>query len=904
MKAKAIMVIALLCTFVQGALADNAGVTYIERSWDVENKTVTSQFRTVYNYTVLSGSHPDDWIGLGDIDNTVHYYVVEGDVSYKVAKIFGTVRLILTDGSTLSLSGGLKLERENRARLHIYSQSYGDNQGTLNSVKVKGVYSFAPAIGVDNDDQVMGCLYIYGGNIIADSRAAQASGIGGSKYCKIEEVAIYGGTVTARGGRYGAGIGGCEDDDMGGQVNIYGGTVYAYGGRFSAGIGTGSFGNNALTHPGTINIHGGHVEAYGYGCFETDTDNKTGAGIGGGYNGCGGDVHIHGGEVYARGGCMSSGIGGSCDDEKIANGGTLEVTGGYVFASSSVSSNEKYRDKYCAPGIGGGYAGKGGKVTITGGVVEALTRRTTKVPSMFDSPIPEGNKYAPIGGGLDKSSGTLTLGDMMKVSTSNHNDAISNETYRTGKYLTCQPSAARVDACQSKDNTYARIEACTEHKDFVYTIADEVYHTKHCRYCEYSYQEEHYKTYCDCGKFSYSYFTVYHPGTQKDTYEEGETSIIGADHEFYLPDCTTEPEGYKFLGWAMNPDPDDNKWEAMLGEDIKAPGDTVMCRFGQGEAKFYPRYLFDIKDEWTWYDDYSWVMLTLSCPAFDYDLHYTSDKYVTISEETRDGERYYIATYTYKDKNSGYEYLFTSVQKVAARVLLRNFEDNSAVLSDYNDKFVGSVMLKGRDLYIDGSWNTLCLPFEVSGDKVASMLENPSALKKLKSSSFENGVLTLNFVDASYISAGVPYLIKWDVTGPTIGNPAFDDVIIYNTSETTTSTDYVDFVGSFSPVNLEANDRSVLYIGAGNKLYYPSADMTIGSCRGYFRLNGLTAGDKAGVRSFVLNFGDETTGVGHTEITEITEKGEAWYTLDGRKLSGKPAQRGVYINNGKKIIIK
>jgi hypothetical protein len=32
--------------------------------------------------------------------------------------------------------------------------------------------------------------------------------------------------------------------------------------------------------------------------------------------------------------------------------------------------------------------------------------------------------------------------------------------------------------------------------------------------------------------------------------------------------------------------------------------------------------------------------------------------------------------------------------------------------------------------------------------------------------------------------------------------------------------------------------------------------------------------------------------------------GEAWYSLDGRKLSGKPAQKGVYINNGKKIVMK
>ena len=34
------------------------------------------------------------------------------------------------------------------------------------------------------------------------------------------------------------------------------------------------------------------------------------------------------------------------------------------------------------------------------------------------------------------------------------------------------------------------------------------------------------------------------------------------------------------------------------------------------------------------------------------------------------------------------------------------------------------------------------------------------------------------------------------------------------------------------------------------------------------------------------------------------ELNDAWYTLDGHKLDSKPAQRGIYINNGKKIAVK
>jgi hypothetical protein len=29
-----------------------------------------------------------------------------------------------------------------------------------------------------------------------------------------------------------------------------------------------------------------------------------------------------------------------------------------------------------------------------------------------------------------------------------------------------------------------------------------------------------------------------------------------------------------------------------------------------------------------------------------------------------------------------------------------------------------------------------------------------------------------------------------------------------------------------------------------------------------------------------------------------------WYTLDGRKLQGKPTTKGVYINNGRSVVIK
>ena len=50
----------------------------------------------------------------------------------------------------------------------------------------------------------------------------------------------------------------------------------------------------------------------------------------------------------------------------------------------------------------------------------------------------------------------------------------------------------------------------------------------------------------------------------------------------------------------------------------------------------------------------------------------------------------------------------------------------------------------------------------------------------------------------------------------------------------------------------------------------------------------------------------EVTGIGEidTKTGEMTFDSEAWYTLDGVRLSGKPSTKGIYINNGRKIVIK
>ena len=48
----------------------------------------------------------------------------------------------------------------------------------------------------------------------------------------------------------------------------------------------------------------------------------------------------------------------------------------------------------------------------------------------------------------------------------------------------------------------------------------------------------------------------------------------------------------------------------------------------------------------------------------------------------------------------------------------------------------------------------------------------------------------------------------------------------------------------------------------------------------------------------------ETTAIGTLDTKTGEVSFDGWYTLDGVRLSGKPSTKGIYINNGRKIVIK
>ena len=151
------------------------------------------------------------------------------------------------------------------------------------------------------------------------------------------------------------------------------------------------------------------------------------------------------------------------------------------------------------------------------------------------------------------------------------------------------------------------------------------------------------------------------------------------------------------------------------------------------------------------------------------------------------------------------------------------------------------------------------------------------------------------------IPAGTPFIIKWatkETPATDLVSPVFTGVTIDNTMNNADFTGGT-FKGTYSPIVWNTENKSILFVGTNNTLYWPTAGGHVNACRAYFDLGSASA------REFVMNFD------GENEVTSLPQplqkegsQADAWYTLDGRKLNGKPTTKGLYIHNGKKVIIK
>ena len=922
----------LLLTTIVSTWAEN--VSYIYYTVNSDGKAITKHEDgslanpTVLTSTLLKNSNEDN-LDTG-------WYVLNTSFEYgERIVISGDVKLILKDGCTLTAEQGIRINSD--ATLTIYAQS--ETEGTMGKLVAIETHHDKAAIG-GNKNYEAGRLFIHGGEIeaICKNGSKYAAGIGGGygDGSGMKEITIYGGKVTAQGAKCGAGIGGGKNNNHAGTINIYGGDITANGGMYGAGIGGGEnrAGWDTYLYNGKINATGGSCGAgIGggndgkggnitiYGGRITANAKSEAAGIGGGSDQPGGNIEIFGGTIYAYGD-FGAGIGGGAGESYSfvtyhGDAGIIKIHGGWVVGSSKSIGG--------GAGIGGGYYGNGGTIVIDGGHVEAVGNT---VRETFD-------RSASIGRGAHgNNKGTVEItGDAYVKLTRISVDLGTQTATLIGAVLTLgntlcvkenenslpYNASERVDQCTVEQHSVLIIGPCTH--DMTYTVSESG-HEGHCKYCKHSETGEHTyigeNTTCStCGYGTAVTITsLAFPQTSTASMSGYHTSNYDVvdGQTIALPDCNKVPVGWKFVGWSekenLNGINDFTSIEAADSEtDLHQPGDDYEV---SGSAFFFARYRYDFTDTWDWADDLASATLTIKSDATD-DIHVgASDINVsrTVTEATADAEGCITATATYTYTHDNTTYTFTDTQTMPLYYTLSlDEDDNTGKLASADGKTV-TTALTGRTLYKDGSWNTLCLPFDMPIE--GSPLDG-ATVKELVDAAFANGTLTLNFADVTKIRAGVPCLIKWDssdthLTGTDL---VFEGVAIDQTAndEECAIGDNVSvtFMGTYKRLSFAADDRTVLYLGADNTLYYPQSGASIGAQRAYFKLSGLTAGDLAtGASTFVLNFGDDETATGISLTPGPSPKGEGsdYYSLDGRKLPGKPTQKGIYINNGRKIVNK
>jgi hypothetical protein len=71
----------------------------------------------------------------------------------------------------------------------------------------------------------------------------------------------------------------------------------------------------------------------------------------------------------------------------------------------------------------------------------------------------------------------------------------------------------------------------------------------------------------------------------------------------------------------------------------------------------------------------------------------------------------------------------------------------------------------------------------------------------------------------------------------------------------------------------------------------------------YLHLN-MTGLGVSGAKSFTMVFDDTTDGIENVSLKDNTKNADVWYNLQGERLNGKPSVAGIYVVNGKKVIVR
>ena len=237
-------------------------------------------------------------------------------------------------------------------------------------------------------------------------------------------------------------------------------------------------------------------------------------------------------------------------------------------------------------------------------------------------------------------------------------------------------------------------------------------------------------------------------------------------------------------------------------------------------------------------------------------------------------------------------------------------KDMTEALKAANNSTTTSITFNTRTLKED-TWNTLILPFEIKVRDLSAKL-GYAVVDMLDESNTDPSKVIFK-VATGTIPANTPFMIKTDdevnlqsILFKTTVTPALTIKIAYTDATTCVAADKAGNKLTGAYKTLKVNDGEYYMNGSGNwKLCGEAFDL-----KGE-RVKFTKAAATSAAPTFYIEEGDGTMTVINGETTSIetisAEKlnaAEGWYTLNGVKLQSMPTQKGIYINNGKKVVIK
>lgn len=192
-----------------------------------------------------------------------------------------------------------------------------------------------------------------------------------------------------------------------------------------------------------------------------------------------------------------------------------------------------------------------------------------------------------------------------------------------------------------------------------------------------------------------------------------------------------------------------------------------------------------------------------------------------------------------------------------------------------------------------GYWNTLCLPFSLTAEQVKTVFGDGVQLRTYSNVTGS----TMNFVSATTIEAGAPYLIKVeeDVVDPII------EGVDVTADEPVAKGDTYAMKGTYTTYALATNGSN-LFLGDGDKFYRPAEGQnTMKGLRAYFI---VPSGTNAA--ALYANIDGVETSIDETSADVVVDSHATIYNLSGQVVGNnlRSLPRGIYIQNGKKVVVK